>query len=76
MSPGNLIRRCCPDLSRWSRTGRDSARPSQHPARPRLASDPGCPATRASSPPLRGSDITPPATSSAAASSTAVSKSP
>jgi len=33
MSPGNLIRHCCPDLSHWSRTGRDSARPSQYPAK-------------------------------------------
>jgi hypothetical protein len=32
MSPDNLIRRCCADLSRWSRTGRNSARPNQHRA--------------------------------------------
>src|SRR5262249_43639325 len=35
MSPSNLIRCCSADLSRWSRTGRDTARPSQHPTRPR-----------------------------------------
>jgi hypothetical protein len=76
MSPGKLVRRCSADLSRRSSTGRDSARPSQHPKRPRSASDPCCRATRASSPPPRGATITPPATSSAAASSTATSKSP
>jgi hypothetical protein len=76
MSPGKVIRHCCPDLSRWSRTGRDSACPGQRPASSGSASAPCCPATRAQSILPRGSAITPPATSSAAASSTAVSKSP
>ena len=76
MSPGDPFCRCCADLSRWPRAGRDSARPSQHPARPRSASDPCCQATRASPPPPLGSKITPPATSSAPASATPVPKSP
>ena len=45
MSPGNPIRRCYPDLSRWPRAGHGSARPSPRPARPRSASDPCCRAT-------------------------------
>jgi hypothetical protein len=53
MSPGNLIRRRCADLSRWSRTSRGSARPSLHPAKPRSASHSSCRATRASPPPPR-----------------------
>ena len=76
MSSGNLIRRCSADLSRWSRAGRDRARPTSTTACPRSASDPRCRAARASSPPPRGAAITPTATSSPAASATAVSKSP
>jgi hypothetical protein len=79
MSPGNLIRRCRVDLSRWSRAGRDSARYSLYLAKsPELgsASASYSRTTPTSLPPPRGSTIAPTATSSAATSASTAAKSP
>jgi hypothetical protein len=76
MSPGSLVRRCCADLSRWSRTGRGSARPSRDPETPRSVRHLRCRATRPSSIAPRNSAIAPYTTSSTPASPPAASKSP
>ena len=59
MSLPNLFRRCCTDLYRWPRAGRDSARPSLCPAKPRYASRSCFRATQASLPSPRSSTIAP-----------------
>jgi len=79
MSPGIPIRRCYPDLSRRPKAGHGSARPSPRLARPRAASLPSHQLTQTSGAPAASAcdaPITPPGTSTAAASAAVASKSP